>query len=398
VQVWQRDAVRSPRHPVFGPEHDELRATVRRFVDTEVRPHVDAWESAGAFPDSLFRRCGELGFLGLHYPARDGGGDGDLAAGLVFVEELARCGAAAIAMAISVQTDMATPALAEFGTDDQRERWLRPAIAGTKIGAIAITEPDAGSDVAAITTRAVRDGDVWRVHGRKMFITNGRRAHFLTLVARTEPGPGHHGISLFVVDTSLPGVTVSRTLEKLGMWSSDTAEIALDDVAVPHADLIGGEPGHGFAQLMWQLQYERLAGAAASVGHAAQVLDDTLAYARERRTFGRPLAQHQVIAHKLADAATELEAARQLLYGTAWRVMHGEYPVAEISMAKKFCAQVQHRLVDTCLQVHGGAGYLAESPVSRAYRDARLQRIGGGADEIMNEVIAKRLGITDTSR
>jgi citronellyl-CoA dehydrogenase len=177
------------------------------------------------------------------------------------------------------------------------------------------------------------------------------------------------------------------------MHSSDTAEIALDDVLVPHADLIGLEPGQGFAQLMWQLQYERLAGAAASVGHAAQVLDETITYARERRAFGRPIGEHQVIAHKLADAATELEAARSLLYSTAWRVMHDEYPVIEISMTKKYCAQMQNRLVDACVQVFGGAGYLEETPVARAFRDARLQRIGGGTDEIMNEVIAKRLGL-----
>jgi alkylation response protein AidB-like acyl-CoA dehydrogenase len=382
------------RHAIFTPEHEQLRAAVRRFVDTEVRPHVNEWEQAGFFPDSLFRRCGELGFLGLHYPARFGGSDGDLAAGIVFVEELARCGAAAIPMAISVQSDMATPALAHFGTDDQRERWLVPAIAGTKIGAIAITEPDAGSDVAAITTRAVRDGDTWRINGRKMFITNGARAHFLTLVAKSDADGGHRGISLFIVDTSLPGVSVSRRLEKLGMHASDTAEIVLDDVVVAHTELIGLESGQGFSQLMWQLQYERLAGAAACVGHAAQVLEETIAYAHERTAFGRPIAQHQVIAHKLADAATELEAARALLYSTAWRVMHDEYPVAEISMTKKYCAQVQNRLVDACLQVWGGAGYLEEAPVARAFRDARLQRIGGGTDEIMNEVIAKRLGIT----
>jgi acyl-CoA dehydrogenase len=380
-------------HPIFTAEHEELRTAVRRFVDSEVRPHIEEWEAAGGFPDALFRRCGELGFLGLHYPARWGGSDGDLAAGIVFVEELARCGAGAIPMAISVQSDMATPALAEFGTDDQRERWLRPAIAGTKIGAIAITEPDAGSDVAAIRTRAVRDGDVWRISGRKMFITNGVRADFLTLVAKTDVEAGHHGVSLFLVDTTLPGVTVSRRLVKLGMHSSDTAEIALDDVAVAADDLIGLEPGRGFAQLMWQLQYERLAGAAACVGHAAQTLDDTIAYARERHTFGRPIAQHQVIAHKLADAATELTAARALLYTTAWQVMHGDYPVSEISMCKKFCAQVQNRVVDTCLQVWGGAGYLEETGIPRAFRDARLQRIGGGTDEIMNEVIAKRLGL-----
>ena len=389
--VWQRGSHMSSPHAIFGAEHDELRATVRRFVDTEVRPNVDEWERAGYFPDSLFRRCGELGFLGLHYPSRYGGSDGDLAAGLVFVEELARCGAGAIPMAISVQTDMATPALAHFGTDDQRERWLVPAITGEKIGAIAITEPDAGSDVAAIRTRAVRDGDVWRIDGRKMFITNGARAHFLTLVAKTDPDSGQRGVSLFIVDTSLPGVSVSRTLEKLGMHSSDTAEIALDNVAVPDADLIGLEPGQGFAQLMWQLQYERLAGAAACVGHATQVLADTIAYAREREAFGRPIAEHQVVAHKLADAATELEAARSLLYSTAWRVMHDEYPVTEISMTKKFCAQVQNRLVDVCVQVWGGAGYLEETGIPRAFRDARLQRIGGGTDEIMNEVIAKRL-------
>jgi len=264
------------RHPIFTAEHEELRASVRRFVAAEVRPHVVEWEDAGYFPDELFRRCGDLGFLGLHYPGRWGGSDGDLATGLVFVEELARCGAGAIPMALSVQSHMCTPALAEFGTDDQRERWLRPAIAGTKIGAIAITEPDAGSDVAAIRTTAVRDGDVWRVNGRKMFITNGARAQFLTLVAKTDVDAGHHGVSLFLVDTSLPGVRVSRRLEKLGMHSSDTAEIALDDVAVPAADLIGLEPGRGFQQLMWQLQYERLAGAVACIGHAEQTLDDTI--------------------------------------------------------------------------------------------------------------------------
>lgn len=388
---------------MFTTDHDELRASVRRFVDTELRPHVDAWERASHFPDDVFRRCGALGFLGLHYPERWGGSGGDLAAGLVFIEELARCGAGAIPMAIGVQTGMATPALAEFGTDDQRERWLRPAIAGTKIGAIAITEPDAGSDVAAISTRAVRDGDVWRVNGRKMFITNGTRAHFLTLVAKTDTDAGHHGVSLFIVDTSLPGVGVSRRLDKLGMHASDTAEIALDDVPVPGTDLIGLEPGRGFQQLMWQLQYERLCGAAACVGHAAETLDTTIAYARTRQTFGRPIAQHQVIAHKLADAATELEAARALLYTTAWSVMQGDYPVVEISMCKKYCAQVQNRLVDTCLQVWGGAGYLEETGIPRAFRDARLQRIGGGTDEIMNEVIAKsivgyRRGGDDESR
>jgi len=382
------------RYPIFTAEHEELRDSVRRFVDKELRPYVDEWEDAGYFPDDVFRRAGELGFLGLHYPERWGGSGGDLATEIVFVEEIAKAGCGAIAMALSVQTDMATPAIAEFGTDDQKERYLRPAIAGQKIAAIAISEPDAGSDVAGIKTRGVRDGDTWHVTGSKLFITNGLRADFLTCVVQTEPGSGHAGISLFLVDTDLPGVGVSRKLRKMGMQSSDTAEIALDDVPVPHANLIGLEPGRGFAQLMWQLQYERMAGAAACIGYADWVLQETIAYAKERKAFGTPIAGHQVIAHKLADAATELEAARSLVYATVWRLQQGEYPVAEISMAKKYSAQVFNRLADTCVQVHGGAGYMDEYPVSRAFRDARLQRIGAGTDEIMNEVIAKRLGIT----
>jgi alkylation response protein AidB-like acyl-CoA dehydrogenase len=380
-------------HPIFSGEHDELRAAVARWVASELAPNVDDWEDAGFFPDDVFRRAGALGFLGLHYPGRWGGSDGDLAAEVVFVEEVAKAGCGALAMALSVQTDMATPALAEFGTDEQRDRYLRPSIAGTKIAAIAITEPEAGSDVAGIRTRARRDGDAWRIDGRKMFITNGARADYLTTVVKTDPEAGHAGISLFLIDTSSPGVTVSRKLRKLGMWSSDTAEIALDDVLVPPDALIGLEPGRGFAQLMWQLQYERIAGAAACLGYAELVLDTTIAYARERCAFGVPLSGHQVIAHDLADAATELAAARALVYDTVWSLSQGEYPVAEISMAKKYSAQMFNRLVDTCVQVHGGPGYMHESLVSRAYRDARLQRIGAGTDEIMNEVIAKRLRI-----
>jgi citronellyl-CoA dehydrogenase len=296
-------------------------------------------------------------------------------------------------MAVGVQSHMCTPALAEFGTDEQREKYLRPAIAGEMIGAIAITEPDAGSDVAGISTHAERDGDEWIVNGSKMFITNGLRADFLTCVVKTDPEAKHAGVSLFIVETAYPGVSVAQNLKKLGMKSSDTALIALDDVRVPHANLIGLEPGRGFQQLMWQLQYERLSGVAAGLGQAQETLDQTIEYARERQTFGRRLADHQVIAHKLADAATELEAARSLMWSVVWRIQHGEYPVAEISMAKKFTAQMQNRLADTCLQIHGGMGYMHETPVSRQWRDARLQRIGAGTDEVMNEVIAKRLGI-----
>ena len=380
-------------HPIFTPEHQALRDTVRRYVTTELKPHVDEWEAAGLFPDSVFPRCGELGFLGLHYPSAWGGSDGDLASSLLFIEELGRCGGGSIPMAIAVQTHMCTPALNEFGTDELKSRYLAPAITGEKIGAIALTEPDTGSDVASITTHAVRDADTWVINGRKMFVTNGTRAHFMTMAIQTEPGSKHRGVSLFIVDTDLPGVSVSRKLDKLGMRASDTAEIVLDNVRVSAGNLLGGEPGNGFAQMAWQLQYERLSGAAQSIGQALDALEQTIAYARERRAFGRALADNQVIAHQLADCATELEAARALTYDTIWRVQQGEYPVVEISMAKKYAAQVQNRVVDTCLQVFGGAGYLTETPISRLWRDARLQRIGAGTDEIMNEVIAKRLGI-----
>ncbi len=382
------------RHPIFTDEHEALRASIRRFVASELRPHVEEWEEAGYFPDAVFRRCGELGFLGLHYPEQWGGSGGDLASSLLFIEELGRCGAGSIPMAIAVQTHMCTPAIEHFGTEELKARYLAPAIAGTKIGAIALTEPDTGSDVASIATRADRDGDSWVVNGRKMFITNGTRADFMTMAVQTEPGSQHRGVSLFIIDADSPGVSVSRKLDKLGMRASDTAEIVLDDVRVPAENLLGGEPGQGFTQMSWQLQYERLSGAVQSIGQGDDVLEQTIAYARERHAFGRPLAANQVVAHMLADAATELEAARALTYDTIWRVQQGEYPVVEISMAKKYAAQVQNRLVDACLQIYGGAGYLTETPVSRLWRDARLQRIGAGTDQIMNEVIAKRMGIT----
>jgi alkylation response protein AidB-like acyl-CoA dehydrogenase len=377
---------------VYTEEHEALRASVRRFVEKEIAPHVDEWEEAGYFSDDVFRRCGELGFLGLHYPERFGGSGGDLASGLVFIEELARCGCGAIPMAVAVQTHMATPALAEFGTDEQRDRWLAPAIAGTAVCAIAITEPDAGSDVAGLSTRAEPIDGGWLLNGSKLYITNGVRADWMTVVARTEPG-NRHGISLFCVDTNLPGVRRS-SLRKLGMRSSDTVEVTFDDVELPAEALIGGTPGLGFKQLMWQLQYERMSAVAACVGHAGQVLAETIAFAKERKAFGQPVANFQVIAHGLADVATELEAATALGDTVLWRLVQGEYPVAEISMAKKYAAQVQNRLIDWCLQVYGGAGFMHEQSVSRAFRDARLQRIGGGTDQVMNEVIAKRLGIT----
>ena len=269
-----------------------------------------------------------------------------------------------------------------------------PAITGEKIGAIAITEPDAGSDVAAIRTRGVRDGDVWRINGRKMFITNGVRADFLTLVVKTDPDGGHHGISLFIVDTNLPGVSVSRQLEKLGMHSSDTAEIALDDVVVPHADLIGLEPGAGFRSSCGSCSTNGSTGAAASVGHATQVLEDTIAYARERKTFGRPIARapsDRAQVRRRGDRARS--RARTALLHRVARDARRVSRRRDLDDEEVLRAEVQNRLVDACVQVYGGAGYLEETPVARAFRDARLQRIGGGTDEIMNEVIGRSYGL-----
>ena len=378
---------------IFTAEHEALRSSIRRWVDSEIEPHVDEWEHDGIFPDDLFKRAGDLGFLGLHYPERWGGSGGDYLTSIVLAEELSRCGAAAILMALAVQTDMATPAINAFGTDWQKEHYLAPAIAGTKIAAIAITEPDAGSDVASIRTTAVLNGDEYVVNGAKMFITNGSRADFCSLVVKTDPKAGSAGISLLLVDLKRPGISVSKPLDKVGMRSSDTVGLTFDDVRVPARNLIGLTPGHGFAQLMNQLQYERLINAVLSVAQARVTLDATVDYVRQREAFGRPLGDLQVVAHKLADVATELEAAHALVYTVVQEVGSGEFSDRRVSMAKKYGAQVQGRVADTCVQLHGGLGFMNESRIARQWRDCRLQRIGAGADEVMNEIIAKRMGL-----
>src|SRR5438874_3857523 len=368
-------------HPLFTPEHEELRAFVRKFVESEFAPHAVEWEEDGDFPDWTFKRMGELGLLGLRYPPEFGGQGGDWGHAIVLAEELARSGCGGLGMALAVQSEMATPPIAKFGTDEQKERYLGPAIRGEKIASLGISEPNAGSDVANIETVAVRDGDDWVINGRKIFITNGARADFITLVTRTNKAEGYDGFSLFLVDTDTPGFNVSRKLDKLGMRASDTAEIALDDVRVPDSALLGTE-GKGFYQIMWELQGERLIGVAGSVAGASLAVERTLEYAKERRAFGRPIGSFQVQRHRFAEMATELEAARQLTYDTALAWERGEYPVKEISMAKLFSGIVVDRVMNTCLQLHGAYGYAA-GWVERAWRDSRLLRIGGGTDEIM---------------
>ncbi|MGH2733981.1 MAG: acyl-CoA dehydrogenase family protein, partial [Actinomycetota bacterium] len=376
----------------FSNEHEELRRSVRAFVDKELAPHAEEWEEARHFPDSVFTRMGELGFLGLSYPEEYGGGGGDYLCRIVLGEEMARCNSGGVAMAVAVQTDMAVPPVFKFGTEEQRKKYLVPALVGEKIFCLGITEPDAGSDVASIKTTATRVDGGWLVNGRKIFITNGARAHAMTLVAKTDTSEQHHGVSLLIVDTDSDGFEVARTLDKVGMHSSDTAEITFTDMFVPEENLLGRE-GEGFYNISWELQGERLIGAAGAIAGARRMFEVALEYAQERTTFGKPIGKHQAIRHKLADMATEIEAARQLVYEAAVKVNRDEYPVREISMAKLMTGEVAWKMADRAMQVFGGYGYSMEFPIQQAWRDTRLIRIGGGTDEVMREIIGKMEGL-----
>jgi alkylation response protein AidB-like acyl-CoA dehydrogenase len=295
-------------------------------------------------------------------------------------------------MGVAVHTDMAMPPILAFGTEEQKREWVVPAIAGTKILCLGITEPDAGSDVAGIKTRAVRDGDEYVINGSKTYITNGHRADVIVLVTKTDPDAGYDGFTLFLVPMDAPGVIREQRLQKLGMHASDTALLAFQDVRVP-ASAVLGQVGKGFYHIMWELQGERLIGAAGCVAGAQRCFDQTLRYALERKAFGREIGHFQVIRHKFAEMATKIETARQLVYTTAWRFRNGEYPVREISMAKLHAARIAVEVADECIQIHGGAGYMKEYGVERVWRDMRLNRIGAGTDEIMLDVIGRSYGL-----
>jgi alkylation response protein AidB-like acyl-CoA dehydrogenase len=377
-------------HVVFTDEHDALRASIRAFVDREIVPHVAEWEEH-TFPDSIVRRMGELGLLGLSVPEQYGGQGGDYFSNLVLAEEIARGGSGGFLMGLSVHTDMVMPPILQFGTEEQKQRWVRPGVAGEQMYSLGITEPDAGSDVAATKTRAVRHDGGWLINGSKTFITNGHRNSMILLVTKTDLDAGHRGFSLFLVPMDTPGVSRAQKLRKMGMHASDTALLSFEDVWVDDSALLG-TVGKGFEQIMWELQAERLIGAAGCLAYGQYAFDKTLTYARERHTFGRPLGQHQAIRHKFADMATRLEGARALIYQTARSYAAGEYPVREISMSKLLATQVAWEVADQCVQIHGGAGYMDEYDVSRVLRDIRLYRIGAGADEIMLDVIGKSFG------
>lgn len=376
----------------FSEAHDVFRRAVRRFVAEEVKPYVREWEEAGEFPSKIFRRLGELGYLGIRYPKEYGGAGGDFFMAVVLAEELAYSGAGSLPLAVATHTEMALPPILRFGIEEQKQRFLVPAVKGEKIACLGITEPNAGSDVASLETKAVRDGRNWIINGSKIFITNGVRADFIMLVAKTAPPKGYSGFSLFLVEKGTPGFLVKRKLDKVGMRASDTAELVFTDCRVPEENLLG-EENKGFFHIMWELQGERLMGAVGIVAAAQYALDEAIAYAKERVQFRRPIASFQAIAHRIAEMATLIEAARQFTYVTVWRFANGEYPVKEISMAKLASAQIACKVADLAVQIHGGYGLMTEYPVERAFRDYRLYRIGGGTDEIMKEIIAKELGL-----
>ena len=391
ADVLKPDFATRRRHFIFTDEHDQLRDSIRRFVIKELQPHSEEWEQQ-TFPNWVFQRMGELGFLGLDKPEEYGGQGGDYYSSLVLSEEIVHAHCGGLAMGLAVHTDMAMPPILAFGTEDQKQEWVVPAIKGEKILCLGITEPDAGSDVAGIKTRAVKDGNEYVINGSKTFITNGHRADVIVLVTKTDSDAGYDGFTLFLVPMDLPGVIREKKLEKLGMHASDTALLAFQDVRVPDTAVLG-QVGKGFYHIMWELQGERMIGAAGCVAGAQHVFDRTLEYAKERTAFGRSIGHFQVIRHKFAEMATKIETARQIVYTTAWRFQNGEYPVREISMAKLYAARIAVEVADECIQIHGGNGYMKEYGVERVWRDMRLNRIGAGTDEIMLDVIGRSYGL-----
>ncbi len=371
----------------FGEEHELFRQTVRQFVESEVAPHADEWEAARRIPRSIWRRMGEVGFLGILFPEALGGSGAGLFHALSFLEELPRSRMGGFCAAVSVQQFIATGALFRRGTDALRERYLVPSIRGEKVGAIAISEPDAGSDVAAIRTSAVRDGDEWVIDGAKTWITNGVEGDFYVVAVKTDRDAGTGGISLIAMDSDLPGIRTNR-LQKMGWHSSDTAEIVFEGVRVPAANLIG-RVNRGFYYIMETFAVERLVTAAIGIGSSILALEETRRYMESRTAFGRPLNRFQALRHRLADLATELEAARQLVYHTAWLLENGESAIRESAMSKLLATELNKRLVDDCLQFFGACGYVEEYPMERFYRDARVSTIVAGTSEIMREIVGK---------
>jgi citronellyl-CoA dehydrogenase len=376
----------------FTKEHEQVRRAVREFVDKEINPYVDQWEEAECAPlHDIFKKMGKLGFLGVRYDPKYGGEGLDYWYETVLLEELATIDCGGIPMAIAVQTNMATPAIDEFGSEYLKETYLKPAVLGDMVAAIAVTEPDAGSDVAAIRTTARREGNHYILNGSKTYITNGTQADYLTLLARTSDEPGYHSFSLFVVPTNLPGFQVSRKLKKIGMRSSDTAELFFDDMKIPAENLIGVE-GEGFIHQMMQFQHERFSALPMSYVVTKKVIAETVEYLKKRVVFGKPLITKQVLRHRLAQWLAEAESLQQLTYHIVRMKMAKMDVTKEVSMGKLLAGELINKVTDGCLQMFGGMGLMEEMKISRAFRDARLISIGGGASEVMCEIITKMSG------
>ena len=384
--------VKSANQLYFNKDQDLVRRSVKDFVKKEINPYLDDWEEQGEAPlGEIFKKMGDLGFLGIRYDPKYGGQGLDYWYELVFLEELGHIQGLGLPIAICVQTHMATPAIYEFGSEYLKETYLKPAIAGDMISAIAVTEPDAGSDVSALATSAKKDGDYYVINGSKTFITNGTKADFLTLLARTSDEPGYHSYSLFVVPTDLPGFSISRKLDKLGMRSSDTAELFFDNLRIPAANLIGKE-GEGFIYQMQQFQHERYTCLPLAYIAAKDIIDMTVEYIKKRSVFGKPLIKKQVLQHRLTEWLSEIECLKGLTYHVVKMKEAGLDATKEISMGKLIGARLLQKVVQGCTQMFGGMGFMNEMLITRYYRDVRVISVGGGADEVMCDVIAKYEG------
>ena len=375
----------------FDPNHQLIRDAVRRFVEREILPFVDEWEEAEGFPRELYLKAGAAGILGMGYPEALGGShEGDVFAKVAASEELMRCGSAGLVAGLG-SLDIGLPPVVKWGRPALRERVAPQVLSGEKIMALAITEPGGGSDVANLQTRAVRDGDCYRVNGSKTFITSGIRADFYTVAVRTGE-PGFAGISLLLIEKGTPGFSVGRQLKKMGWWASDTAELFFEDCRVPMANLIGAE-NMGFACIMGNFQNERLALALMANMTSQLALEQSLGWARQREAFGKPIGKFQVLKHRLAEMATQLEVSREFTYRQAAKMAAGQSVIKEISMAKNFATDTADRITYDAVQILGGSGYMRDSLVERLYRDNRILSIGGGTREVMNEIIAKQMGL-----
>ncbi|EJM30626.1 acyl-CoA dehydrogenase family protein [Pseudomonas sp. GM25] len=375
----------------FDPSHQLVRDSVRRFVEREILPDIDAWEEAEGFPRELYLKAGAAGILGIGYPEALGGShEGDLFAKIAASEELMRCGSGGLVAGLG-SLDIGLPPIVKWARPEVRDRVVPQVLSGEKISALAVTEPGGGSDVANLQTRAVRDGDHYRVSGSKTFITSGVRADYYTVAVRTG-APGFGGISLLLIEKGTPGFTVGRQLKKMGWWTSDTAELFFDDCRVPVGNLIGAE-NMGFACIMGNFQSERLALALMANMTAQLALEESLKWAKERQAFGKPIGKFQVIKHRLAEMATALEVSREFTYRQAAKMAAGQSVIKEISMAKNFATDTSDRITNEAVQILGGLGYMRESLVERLYRDNRILSIGGGTREVMNEIISKQMGL-----